>query len=78
MDIETWNASRLILNKTKEEDFNELGPLLLNYETSKFIPKYPIQIRTVDSAKIFLMKIYLINRFHAIILQFESKIPIRQ
>lgn len=53
MDIDNWNTSRLILNLTKEEDFNELGPLLLNYETSKFIPKYPIQIRTIERAKLF-------------------------
>ena len=56
MDIESWTTNRLILKHTKEEDFNELSKFLLNYQVSKYIPKYPHQIRSIEDAKPFFDK----------------------
>lgn len=54
MNIKNWETDRLEIERTEEEDLNELSPLLLNYETSKFVSKYPKQFRSVEDAKNFI------------------------
>lgn len=56
MNIKNWTTNRLILQSTKEEDFDELCKFLLDYQVSKYIPKYPHQIRSIEDAKPFFMK----------------------
>ena len=56
MNIKNWTTNRLILQSTKEEDFDELCKFLLDYQVSKYIPKYPHQIRSIEDAKPFFYK----------------------
>ena len=57
MNIEKWATERLILTPTKEEDLDELAPMLLNEKVSMYLNEHISKIPTIEAAKSFLLSI---------------------
>ncbi|KAK8857610.1 hypothetical protein M9Y10_016015 [Tritrichomonas musculus] len=70
MNVE-WKTMRLIIKRTVEEDFEELGPLLLDYNITKYLLKNPVQIRNIESAKSFFYD-YLFNGIISFTIRIKS------
>lgn len=54
IDVEKWITNRLLIERTKDEDFDELAPMLLDRNVTEYIDLFPLQFRSIEDCKKYL------------------------